>query len=112
MVCTGMAAVGFITTRTASVALVRKQRVGIFVYMENLTSKKIEKVLSLETGQGGSVGTWSHDSISSVVMSCHAPNTLGFSSPGTKWPPVRLNEHQSVIWKVQLNGNRATTTPE
>lgn len=44
MVCTGMAAVGFITTRTASVALVRKQRVGIFVYMENLTSKKIEKV--------------------------------------------------------------------
>lgn len=106
-----MAAVGFITTRAASVALVRKQRVGVCVSMENLTSKKIE-VLSLETGQGGSVGTWSHDSISSVVMSCHAPNTLGFYSPGTKWPPVRLNEHQSVIWKVQLDGKGTMMTPE
>lgn len=112
MVCTGMAAVGFITTRAAFVALVRKQRVGICVNMENLTLKKIEKVLSLETGQGGSVGTWGHDSISSVVMSCHAPHTLGFYSPGTKWPPLRLNEHQSVIWKVQLNGKGTMMTPE
>lgn len=50
MVCTGMAAVGYIITRAASVALVRKQRVGICVYIENLTLKKIKKDLSLETG--------------------------------------------------------------
>lgn len=112
MVCTGMAAVGYITTKAASVALVRKQRVGICVYIENLTLKKMEKDLSLEAGQGGSVGTWGHDSTSSVVMSCHTLDTLGFSSPGTKWPPVRLNERQSFTWKVQINGKGATMTPE
>lgn len=92
MVCTEMAAVGYITTKAASVALVRKQKVGICVYIKNLTLKKMEKDLSLETGQGGSVGTWGHDSTSSVVMRL---DMLGFSSPGTKWPHVRLNERQS-----------------
>lgn len=48
-----MVIVGYTTTtRVASVALVRKPRVEICVFVENLTLKKIGKDLSLETGKG------------------------------------------------------------